>query len=815
MRLISTILFVCLFGCTAQAQVRGRTDARNVRPPGPSLILPFTETGSMFEEDANTVANVIWQTTQVNYALESETICTSPWVLTGPGGCVADDSGTLDRVIANNNTVALQQTLIPTAPSTSFTISAQIENPYISTNSTIGGGCDNGDVTFCTCHGADCTPDSTTVSNICLGRFRNLDATRKHVHVAWSCTVPNSTATIRLHPLDYAVSPGGGASLFGEIDLVAGIDFDAPYVATTTTAVVTSGINDLKGNAWTMNGTVPQREPTVSPFIPGLEGAGVYSDANYYSLADDTMEWAGDWSVTGTMSFTALSGARVFASKGNATSGWACYVNGNTASIFVYDGASKTAATAAGTVVTGPNIITCGKAGGTCYVRANAGAAATVACGTMTSAAGQGARIGRSGVAGQAMTAGVTYKVIASTTPYSDALHDARFNRTYGNLGTKSEVVSLTRATPATIDVNGIVWSIAPGVPRVNERGLWVEQARTNYVLQSGGFCSAGAAIAPWALVGGSATCTADTAVAPDGITLADQVSNSVSTSGVAQAITTATLASTAYSGWMRKAAGGTATLFNRCIAGTVTTCTCARIDGGACTTNINGADCQVRYTSLPPGAWIRGWAIATCSAATTSWQVFFFPGDYGVSTGTAEFWGVQNEVSPDVTTYIPTAGSAVARNADQATVPTPSGFKGPAWCAEATYYRDWTVAAQREFWSNGIISQANTARLYSIGASTKRIETYDGAAATRINAFTATGSGWLSFGLRASNTSSGVGIAYVDGAIRSMTPSGAGSGLMDVWATPIYLGDIQQNDTEILNGAIKNFKLVPSATCR
>jgi hypothetical protein len=57
--------------------------------------------------------------------------------------------------------------------------------------------------------------------------------------------------------------------------------------------------------------------------------------------------------------------------------------------------------------------------------------------------------------------------------------------RQFGMLGTRGEEISLTRATTATNEVNGTVWNVPAGVPRVTTQGTLIERASTNYVLNN------------------------------------------------------------------------------------------------------------------------------------------------------------------------------------------------------------------------------------------------------------------------------------------------------------------------------------------
>lgn len=602
----------------------------------------------------------------------------------------------------------------------------------------------------------------------------------------------------------------GGLTMVPSDIYIYGPQVEAGSVATefipsagATSVPVFSGTTPL---AWTQNGTVPQVAANVSPFVPGKAGAGPYSAANSYQGPTTLGEWQGDWSVSAVVNPSATGASvQMIAAKGTATNGWICYLNGTVASIGVYDGASKGANSVNTTQVNGPNVITCGKSGGTCYVRLNGGAAGSVACGTMTAASAEPIRIGRWGPATFQAATTTIYEILASTTPYSDALHASRFNAVFGLL---PGPVTVTRADPIRYTANGFVWSAPPATMGVSASGSEVWKGATNSVLQSATACTGTAVTAPWTMP--NATCIADQAVAPDGTTTMDEVTNSTNTGGFRQVTTTASGTTFTASVWVQHATSGPASQVIRCGAGapTATACTCTRSDGGSCTAVISG-DCigYGTFTSTP----VRFSVAATCPSAITDPNVFLAPGQFGGSTGTARFWGAQVEPGLYPTPYIPTAGTAVARAATTSSVPIPS--LGERWCTS------FTVSGQHGSWGSanwGFMAStnwgaANTFRIYYNPLHILVAQLTDAAGSSAVvsnqsvTAFPVTGSKRVTF----CTTPTTWGKWWVDGSPLTVTQQDPGSYSL---SGNMHLGAINGGSVQ-LDGSIKDVKFCKNAT--
>lgn len=199
-------------------------------------------------------------------------------------------------------------------------------------------------------------------------------------------------------------------------------------------------------------------------------------------------------------------------------------------------------------------------------------------------------------------------------------------------------------------DLTGTLTSFAIDAPRVTDKGLLIEGAATNVLLQSQTFDNAS-----WtSLISGSGLApvvTANAATAPDGTATADQVVfslNGGSASGdismLSQALTGLS-SSTAYAGglWIKSA----------------TPCTILfrHVAGGA-------------YSSLSVTTSWQRFTVAETSIAIVGDFQFGLRGVIGpTGSATVQVWGGQLETGSVNSSYIPTTTVAVARGADVATL--------------------------------------------------------------------------------------------------------------------------------------------------
>jgi hypothetical protein len=226
-----------------------------------------------------------------------------------------------------------------------------------------------------------------------------------------------------------------------------------------------------------------------------------------------------------------------------------------------------------------------------------------------------------------------------------------------------------TRAGTATAPMaNGSLLTFAANVPRITDRGILIEEARTNLLLRSQEFDNAS-----WTAIT-TKNVTANSAVAPDGTHTADTLTdNSAGTyQGAAQTVTVPndSLMRTA-SIYVKKTTGGTAPTFGINIGYTggtpVSVSPRLNTDTGAITSVAN-----TKVTS-EGGYWRLSVSLANNNTGNTSFNfsVYPAPAPYGLgsdsvtSTGSAIIWGAQIETGDFLTSYIPTTTASVTRAAD------------------------------------------------------------------------------------------------------------------------------------------------------
>lgn len=247
----------------------------------------------------------------------------------------------------------------------------------------------------------------------------------------WKCpTIPEGKALVLRHP-----GSTGASAMSGYLEITCEIEGRyQPYAPLIPDALFPSvahawwdggALNDTKGNAWTMNGTVPQVARAGD--IPA--GAGPFSDANYYSLGtgNDVLDFAGDWSacfVFRPSSISAVNPGILFRNGAAATQGYSVQYNVSPTPTLVgfnfRTGANDIAQTANLVSTDVINVACAGISGSTLMAKLNFGANATAAVGGRVAGTANIARLGD--VAGGAFVSGTIYEAWLSTTAPSDAL---------------------------------------------------------------------------------------------------------------------------------------------------------------------------------------------------------------------------------------------------------------------------------------------------------------------------------------------------------------------------------------------------------
>lgn len=350
--------------------------------------------------------------------------------------------------------------------------------------------------------------------------------------------------------------------------------------------------------------------------------------------------------------------------------------------------------------------------------------------------------------------------------------------------------VTTTRASTAYCTAStGTMTSCANNLPRVSNSGVLIEGSRTNLSFRSESLNTSG----PWFT--SNATVTADQASAPWGGTTMDTVATSNVSGSVFQTVTTASSVGPYAFSAFGKALSGTnaSTMLMRCTGSTPATCTCTRESGGVCTAAIVSADCKATATYSTTTDRVRG--VVTCNAAVTGPLLILSGGEFTVDTDSQYWSGIQlEESSAYASSYVATAGTAVARSADSVSF-TPGQAVSTAGCISGTVtFNAAPVASARLIGgavATGIfVVDADTVR---IGDGTNTVSVDPGTLASQAMAFRA---GWT--GTSLSLTVNGV------------TATGTFDGDMDFGT--IYLGS-QAGSSNFLGGYLKNIKLGTSST--
>lgn len=235
------------------------------------------------------------------------------------------------------------------------------------------------------------------------------------------------------------------------------------------------------------------------------------------------------------------------------------------------------------------------------------------------------------------------------------------------NSGYRSDFLGLpgatyTRAGAATAETAaGAIINFAANVPRITDRGVLIEEARTNLLLRSAEFDNA-------AWTKGGATISAGSTAAPDGSTTADTLTEDTST-GDHRTFQAASVAN---------ATVHTFSIFVKPNGRTLVTLTLAGV-GDATFDVQNGVVTSTTLGSASITSAGSGWyrCAVTFTSATTSYNTQIRLVSTGTTTsytgnGTSGvfLWGAQLEAGATPSSYIPTTGAAATRAADACSSP-------------------------------------------------------------------------------------------------------------------------------------------------
>ena len=276
---------------------------------------------------------------------------------------------------------------------------------------------------------------------------------------------------------------------------------------------------------------------------------------------------------------------------------------------------------------------------------------------------------------------------------------DLRFadNKSLVDAATGASLITFTRASSGTyVGSDGVLQTAATDVPRFDHNpttreslGLLVEEQRTNLLLRSEEFDNV-----TWGAL--NVTVSANTQVAPDGVTSADTITdvNGVTSANVGcfQSTTLADSTTYAMSCYVK---AGTKTTCRVGIRDKVGTTISANFNLTTASTTVGNA---VSSTIQDAGnGWYRCTAICASLTGATSPRglVFMDTGSYTANgTGTIHVYGADLQAGAFPTSYIPTTSATVTRAADVASI-TGAAFTSFYNQTEGTVFADLVTSSR------------------------------------------------------------------------------------------------------------------------
>lgn len=351
--------------------------------------------------------------------------------------------------------------------------------------------------------------------------------------------------------------------------------------------------------------------------------------------------------------------------------------------------------------------------------------------------------------------------------------------------GGLNEAMTFTRGTTGYINQSSSVISqCASGNIREDINGYLSENQTFNECFQSQTFDNG-----TW--VKTNVTVTANTSVAPDGTTTADQLAGTANGGTVAGNQISAT--AVVYTGsvwWFTTASTQSARLAVHDYTSVSDLCT---VDFTATTTATRSS--------------------CTTAAATAGHNIglVIYPGNTG-ATGTIIAWGAQLETGAWPSSYSPTTTARLAHNTDTAYLLNPLQANDTAWCLAITYLpppptNAWDLQNQTQGlfeMSSGTHNTANNFEGYVKAGGTIGFDIRDNSNALKTYTIPkpSTGSHRITF---CQDGAAGITM-YTDGAAQTVTPTGAGTGISSAVPTRIYIGILTSSSAS--GGQVKNFAL-------
>ena len=317
-------------------------------------------------------------------------------------------------------------------------------------------------------------------------------------------------------------------------------------------------------------------------------------------------------------------------------------------------------------------------------------------------------------------------------------------------------------------------------------RGLLIEEARTNLLLQSNDFQTS------WTLT--NITRTLNSTLSPEGVV--NGVMIGATTTAAATLLQGAAVAATAATFSVYAKQGTGPTTANSFVIRNNTTAT------NLVTGTLNYSTGAWAYIVGTTGAIItnvgNGWWRVQLSASagiTSGDTIFGYAGFSGNAQTAGDFlyaYGAQLEAGAFATSYIPTTSATVTRNADSATVPTGTWYNTAQGTVLAQFDTNALVTTAR------IIGTQNAAAFLSLPNSTGSVSIFDG---TNISVST------LSVNVPTKAASTYVGSTLTICMSGGTPASGTGAGTFPFsGTTTLGLGSSNNGTSLFLNGHIRSF---------
>lgn len=341
----------------------------------------------------------------------------------------------------------------------------------------------------------------------------------------------------------------------------------------------------------------------------------------------------------------------------------------------------------------------------------------------------------------------------------------------------RGAAVSLTRATPATLTLQGQVVTVGSGRHRITGGGLLVEAAATNNLLQSRAFGTT------W--VPTNVTVSSPASGGRDLSTIANRLTATAANGTLLQALTLAAATRT-FSIDVKRVTGTGAIQITR--------------DNGGTWTTLDATNCfndSLVGTAPHSGGWVRARLTSSVLNPTVGLQL--------VTSGDAiDVDWAQDEVGAIPTARVLTTGAAATRNADVYTIPT-TGWPTTAGnvSLEYTHHYDGNPPADIMLFDGGgaVSTSGVSVRITTTGAI--RVDTRNTSTNTATTAGAQTWTQGQTYALR---------IRWVGGSVfiyrdEVLLLVGGAKAMPDGWLANAFLGSLS-GTTAFLNGYITNLRV-------